>query len=540
MKKFLSCKLLIFGFIFMKGVLCRNHDLNTKDNLGKIVGGYEIDIKEVPYQARLVVVTDNGAHGCGGSIISKRYVLTAAHCLSGAKNAYIRVGSSYASRDGTLYMSTKFWQHPKYNNRTLDNDVGILSPDKPIVYNSNTKPITLARRGINIPAGTEVLVTGWGRTSENSKGSERLLAVRIPVVSNEDCRQNYTYISDNMMCAGVPEGGKSTCMGDSGGPAQSKLGQVGIVSFFIGCALPGYPGAYARVSDPGVRDWIKRIAKKKQVSVLTCEFTLSYETMKKFSSYKFLIFGFLFIKGFSCRNRDLDTKDNVEKIIGGYETDIKDVPYQARLTMITDNGAYGCGGSIISQRYVLTAAHCLSGAKTVYVRVGSNYAGREGELYTSTRFWQHPKYNNRTLDNDVGIVSPNKPIVYNSNTKPITLARRGINIPAGTEVLVTGWGLTSENGQGSDKLRAVRVPVVSNEDCRQNYTYISDNMMCAGVPEGGKSACSGDSGGPAQSNLGQVGVVSFGIGCALPGYPGAFARVSSPSIRNWIRRIAKV
>ncbi|XP_052738130.1 trypsin-7-like [Bicyclus anynana] len=180
-------------------------------------------------------------------------------------------------------------------------------------------------------------------------------------------------------------------------------------------------------------------------------------------------------------------------------------------------------------------------AKTVYIRVGSNHTDRDGRVYTSTKFWQHPNYNNRTIDNDVGIVSPSRSIQYNANVKAIKLASSGRNIPARTEVLVTGWGLTSENGEGSDRLMAIRVPTLSNEDCRKSYNnYITENMICAGVPEGGKSTCQGDSGGPAHSKFGQVGIVSFGIGCARPGYPGVYARVTSPNIRNWIKTITGV
>ncbi|XP_052738129.1 trypsin-7-like [Bicyclus anynana] len=180
------------------------------------------------------------------------------------------------------------------------------------------------------------------------------------------------------------------------------------------------------------------------------------------------------------------------------------------------------------------------GAKTVYIRVGSNHTDRDGEVYTSTKFWVHPRWNNKTIDNDVGIISPSRSIQYNANVKALTLASSGRNIPAGTEVLVTGWGLTSENGQGSDRIMAIRVPTVTNEDCLKTYTYISDMMLCAGVPEGGKSICQGDSGGPAVAKFGQVGIASFSIGCARPRYPGGYARVTYPGIRNWIKTITGV
>ncbi|CAH2237274.1 jg11240 [Pararge aegeria aegeria] len=82
---------------------------------------------------------------------------------------------------------------------------------------------------------------------------------------------------------------------------------------------------------------------------------------------------------------------------------------------------------------------------------------------------------------------------------------------------------------------AVQVPTVSTEECNMSYGYISKRMICAGVPEGGKDSCQGDSGGPAVGDGPiQLGIVSFGVGCARPGYPGVYSNVSS--LRNWIRK----
>ncbi|CAK1551976.1 unnamed protein product [Leptosia nina] len=201
---------------------------------------------------------------------------------------------------------------------------------------------------------------------------------------------------------------------------------------------------------------------------------------------------------------------------------------------------YQCGGSILNERNVLTAAHCLTGMQEVFVRAGSTESDSGGTQYSTKTFFQHPMYDSTTSDYDVGLVKLRKRInIDGKNTKKVTLVARNTAIPAGQNVTVTGWGATSENGPTSENLMAVQVPVVSNDDCRKTYgtRAITDRMFCAGTPEGGKDSCQGDSGGPVvfTSSETQVGVVSFGIGCARAGTPGVYTNLASPPIRSWIR-----
>lgn len=114
----------------------------------------------------------------------------------------------------------------------------------------------------------------------------------------------------------------------------------------------------------------------------------------------------------------------------------------------------------------------------------------------------------------------------------IALAIGGI-LP-GSLTKVTGWGLTKENGSMSDKLIAVEVPIVSQEDCRSVYgqSAITSRMICAGLPEGGKDACQFDSGGPMRYANQLVGIVSWGYGCARPGFPGVYTKIAE--VRKFI------
>ncbi|XP_019718968.1 LOW QUALITY PROTEIN: serine protease 33-like, partial [Hippocampus comes] len=152
--------------------------------------------------------------------------------------------------------------HPAYNPITFDNDMALLrlsSPVEavpPVPFNDFIRPICLAASGSTFFTGTVSWVTGWGNIGQGVPlpPPQNLMEVQVPVVGNRQCECKYGggVITDNMICAGLSEGGKDACQGDSGGPMMSKQGSVwvlsGLVSFGRGCALPDFPGVYTRVS----------------------------------------------------------------------------------------------------------------------------------------------------------------------------------------------------------------------------------------------------------------------------------------------------
>ncbi|CAH2092285.1 unnamed protein product [Euphydryas editha] len=240
-------------------------------------------------------------------------------------------------------------------------------------------------------------------------------------------------------------------------------------------------------------------------------------------------------------NRSKDDSMNIDKIVGGYNTTIQDVPYQVYLLLQMGALYYQCGGSIISERYVLTAAHCLTGITRIYVRAGSTQADSGGTQYNTTRYRQHPFYNPMNSDYDVGLINiPGGIKLDGQNTRAVPLPNASSTIAPGTNLLITGWGDTTENGQVSQNLMAVQIPTISNDECRKTYSTLTTRQFCAAVPEGGKDSCQGDSGGPAVATDSgvQLGIVSFGTGCARPGYPGVYTNVAR--VRRWIKMNAGV
>ncbi|RDW81550.1 serine protease [Aspergillus mulundensis] len=228
------------------------------------------------------------------------------------------------------------------------------------------------------------------------------------------------------------------------------------------------------------------------------------------------------------------------RIVGGTEVSIEEVPYQIALLYA---GVQACGGSIISNIHIITAAHCVESAPDpsyLAIRAGSSFADHGGTIHNISNVAVHPDYR-PTTTNDFAVLTLTTPLVYGPGIAPVGLPRSGSALlAAGEEVVVSGWGNIKEGEFFSPTLRAVRLGMVGMEECRAAYSgrTIADSMFCAGIPEGGKSACQGDSGGPLVRNGVLFGVVSWGEGCARPGIPGVYVNVAY--FRDFIAQVAGI
>ncbi|XP_012155514.2 trypsin-1 [Ceratitis capitata] len=224
---------------------------------------------------------------------------------------------------------------------------------------------------------------------------------------------------------------------------------------------------------------------------------------------------------------------NVNRIVGGTAVRSNKYPWTAQLLT---KGFLFCGGALINDRYVLTAAHCVMGqrASSISVRVLqiNRATTKTGITRNAAALIMHEKYNTNTLVNDIALVKLNKPVELKDPIRPVCLPnirRQNFDFKEG---IVAGWGLTSQDGSVSSILREVAVPIITNAQCRATAykSMIVSTMLCAGVVgKGGKDACQGDSGGPliVRDGIFQLaGVVSFGYGCARPNAPGIYTRVS--------------
>ncbi|KAI7815151.1 Serine protease [Rhyzopertha dominica] len=222
---------------------------------GRIVGGEPVQIEQYNYQASLLYFS---SHRCGAVIVSPTVVLTAAHCTDRILALFlsIRVGSSTRNSGGVVVAVSQLHQHPQYSSSTIDYDISVLVLASSLSFTNAIGPVALPRLNDPLPVGQYSVVTGWGALSEGGASASQLQAVGVPVVSLEACRAAYgqNRVSEFMMCAGYPEGGKDACQGDSGGPLVVDGILIGLVSWGAGCARPGFPGVYANVQT--LRDYI--------------------------------------------------------------------------------------------------------------------------------------------------------------------------------------------------------------------------------------------------------------------------------------------
>lgn len=227
-----------------------------------------------------------------------------------------------------------------------------------------------------------------------------------------------------------------------------------------------------------------------------------------------------------------------DAIVGGSAAPDGEYPFMASLQ---SNGSPFCGGSVIAARWVLTAAHCVDdgSAAGLSVVVGTNDLNAGGQRIAVSQVHVHPNYDG---DHDVALLR----LASATAAAPIripTVGEDGFEVD-GAPVTVAGWGdRTPLLGGGlltTSQLQAVQLAVVGDDECSSFQDPASEVCAAAFL----KDSCQGDSGGPlfAETASGpvQIGIVSYGLGCAVPGSPGVYAETNNPSIRSFIAGLAGV
>ncbi|XP_065340210.1 phenoloxidase-activating enzyme 1-like [Cloeon dipterum] len=256
-------------------------DLCGVSTADRIVNGKKAALNQLPWMARLGYETRFGeSYRCGGSVLSKRYVLTAAHCMTklpnGLKLISVLLGELNANQEidcdflnptvcnppPQSFRVAEAIPHPQYSPTTVQNDIGIIRLDRDADLTTDAvRPICLPIGNIQFKDLNRVkafTVAGWG-TTEQGSSSQELLYADVPPVSNQLCKDAYVrqaQIIDSQICAGGQS--QDSCDGDSGGPLMvpdavhgdpaPRSVQVGIVSFGpVRCGTKDMPGVYTRV-----------------------------------------------------------------------------------------------------------------------------------------------------------------------------------------------------------------------------------------------------------------------------------------------------
>lgn len=204
-----------------------------------------------------------------------------------------------------------------------------------------------------------------------------------------------------------------------------------------------------------------------------------------------------------------------DRIAGGYEIKINAAPHQVSLQHQAE-GSHFCGGSIISNQWILTAAHCteyvlhaitkyipefiqnqfiliysLSGQSTnnIVIRIGSSKYYKGGELVSINKIVRHPKYDRPHVDYDYSLVRLKDLLKFDDRKKAIELPKQDETIADDTECTVTGWGATTKPSESGYVLREALVPIVNQTECDQKYRQyggVTERMICAGWSFGGR------------------------------------------------------
>ncbi|KAM4575485.1 transmembrane protease serine 9 [Fundulus diaphanus] len=240
-----------------------NCDCGVRPALGvqRIIGGVAARRGEWPWIGSLQYQRQ---HRCGATLIHKKWLLTAAHCFnsdSSPTDWAVSLGSVLRTGLGALVIPIqRVIIHPAFNGTNMDHDVALLELAVPAPVSYTIQPVCLPSPVHLFLGNSECYITGWGSMREGGSLTNLLQKAAVNIIEQDDCRPSYgNGLTPNMMCAGFMEGGRDSCLGDSGGPLTCRhhFGQwfiAGVTSWGHGCGRTGFPGVYTRVTS--VRKWI--------------------------------------------------------------------------------------------------------------------------------------------------------------------------------------------------------------------------------------------------------------------------------------------
>ncbi|XP_059019605.1 transmembrane protease serine 11F [Mustela lutreola] len=239
-------------------------------------------------------------------------------------------------------------------------------------------------------------------------------------------------------------------------------------------------------------------------------------------------------------NGPLPASSSTERVVQGRQTALQgEWPWQVSLQL--KGAGHQCGASLISNTWLLTAAHCFRKNKDP-----SQWIATFGTTITPPAVQRslgkiivHENYHRETNENDIALAQLTTRVEFSNIVQRVCLPDSSIKLPPKTSVFVTGFGSIVDDGPTQNKLRQARVETISTDVCNRKDVYdglITSGMLCAGFMEGKVDACKGDSGGPLVYDNHDiwylVGIVSWGQSCALPKKPGVYTRVTQ--YREWI------
>uniref|UniRef100_A0ABM5EMD8 Transmembrane protease serine 9 isoform X1 n=1 Tax=Pogona vitticeps TaxID=103695 RepID=A0ABM5EMD8_9SAUR len=522
----------------------------------RIVGGSQASRGEFPWQVSL---RENHEHFCGATILSARWLVSAAHCFNEFQDP-----GSWTAHAGSVWLSgggegvgakagvARILRHPSYDTDTADYDIALLELAEPLAFSKYVQPVCLPAASHAFPVGRKCLISGWGYLKEDFLIKPELLQkATVELLDQALCTTLYkNALTARMVCAGYLEGKVDSCQGDSGGPlvceeTSGRFFLAGITSWGIGCAEARRPGVYTRVTK--LRDWILHT-----MAAPPAQPGLSRPTLSWPVASTTVVGGKLrptvatdrpaatMAWPQECGRRPGFAKPN--KIVGGVDASRGEIPWQVSLQ---EGLQHFCGATIIGERWLLSTAHCFNHSTkaerlVAFAGITSLAAAETSSVKASVkRVVAHPAYDPARLDFDVALLELSRPLTFGKYVQPLCLPLAVHKFPAGQKCLISGWGSVREgNASKPENLQRASVGILDQKTCNALYNFsLTERMLCAGFLEGQVDSCQGDSGGPlaCEETPGVfylAGLVSWGLGCAQAKRPGVYTRITK--LKGWI------
>ncbi|XP_070708471.1 polyserase-2-like [Pempheris klunzingeri] len=442
--------------------------------------------------------------------------MSAAHCFSSTSTSRWQISLGRQNLQGqnpneVSRTVARIILHPNYDSGTSDNDIALLRLSSPVTFTDYIRPVCLAASDSVFNNGTDSWVTGWGAVREGVSlpFPETLQEVEVPVVGNRQCNclNGVGTVTDNMICAGALAGGKDSCQGDSGGPMVSRQAsfwvQSGVVSFGFGCARPNLPGVYSRVSR--YQSWIN-----------------SHISSDKPGFVRFTSSGLDADSSYTCpglpapptKSPTTSTTTTTQSATSPARPVCGKAPMNSRavgdsgvvpggawpwMVRLHRNGAYTCGGTLITDKFVLTSAQCFS---------TPNPDAREWSVFVGPRIVNGSEEFERSVgvvriivsqlaSFNIALLLLDRPVNYIDYIQPVCMdVSNTRSFPVGSRCWVAGWGKGTKS-RGTDKavsvLRDIETEMASCGNISDSENICTYTMDLQQGDQGGPLLCKSDS-----------------------------------------------